>query len=48
MAVDQSPHAVTDTLLSGASPLPHWIGFPALLGGVAYTTNNSSMMKISA
>ncbi|AZF06953.1 hypothetical protein C4J94_4212 [Pseudomonas sp. R5-89-07] len=47
MAVHQSPDAVTDTLLSGASPLPHWIGFPPLLRGVAYTINDSNMIKIS-
>ncbi|AZF38921.1 hypothetical protein C4J88_4167 [Pseudomonas sp. R4-39-08] len=48
IAVNQPPDAVADTLLSGASPLPHLIGFSALLGGMAYTTNDSSMMKISA
>jgi hypothetical protein len=27
MAVDQSLHVSTETLPSGASPLPHWIVF---------------------
>ena len=33
MAVNQSPDTSTDTLLSGASPLPHWIGAGLSDGG---------------
>ena len=49
MAVFQPPDTVTDTLLSGASPLPHlhWV-FTLALRCVCYTTNDSNMMKISA